>query len=279
MIRRIHRLWMAAALCAVLLAAAPAGADPVGFLAAVEGTVEVKPGGAGSFAAAAIDREISVGDTIRTGRDSLAKLVLQDDSVITIDEETELLIDHYVVGGGAGQEPSRVSLLSGHVRTKVGETFGGATRLQLHTPTAVIGVKGTEWLTWYLTQQATTYVCVVSGIVTLESNDPAVTGSYEPPVGTCAKALPHLRPESSDLPTDLVAIDAVNRVLEGEVPNVASGPTDLDTDFPPSDDTPIDPGDVPEVEPPPAPEPEPQPQPEPEPEPERIPPGSGENLP
>jgi len=263
MINRTLRLGLAGAIALALLAAGPALAEPVGFLGVVEGEVEVRPGGTGSFTAAAIDREISVGDAIRTGRDSLAKLVLKDDSVITIDEETELVIDHYVLGSGAS-EPSRVSLLSGHVRTKVGEAFGGTTRLQLHTPTAVIGVKGTEWLTWYLSQQEITYVCVLSGIVTLESSDPAVTGSYEPPVGSCAKALPHLRPEGWDLPTDPTAIDAANRVLEGEVPNVASGPTDFDSDFPPPNDTPLDPGDLPQIDPP-QPDPEPQPQPQPEP--------------
>jgi hypothetical protein len=262
MIRRTILFGLAGAFAAVL-AAGPAAAEPVGFLGVVEGTVEVKPTGATSFTAAALDRDVSIGDSIRTGRASLAKLVLKDDSVITIDEETELVVDQYVLGSGA-QEPSKVSLLSGHVRTKVGEAFGGSTRFQLHTPTAVIGVKGTEWLTWYLSQQETTYVCVVSGIVTVESNDPSVTGSYEPPVGSCAKALPHLRPEGSDLPTDLVAIDAANRVLEGEVPNVASGPGDTDSDFPPSDDTPLDPGDVPAIDPP-DPQPDPQPQPEPQP--------------
>jgi hypothetical protein len=252
---------LAAAFAALLMSAA-ASADPVGFLATVEGSVEVRAGGVGSFTAAAVDREISIGDTIRTGRDSLAKLVLADDSVITIDEETELVIDHYVVGSGASQEPSKVSLITGHVRTKVGEAFGGSTRLQLHTPTAVIGVKGTEWLTWYLSQQQTTYVCVLSGIVTMESSDPAVSGGYEPPVGTCAKVLPHLRPESSDIPSDLTAVDAANRVLDGEVPAVAAGPGDVTTDFPPVDDTPIDPSDIPEVEvqqeePPPPPPPDP----------------------
>jgi hypothetical protein len=256
MIARISRS-LVAAVGAVLVAGA-AWAEPVGFLAVAEGTVEVKSAGAASFAAAAVDREISVGDTIRTGRASLAKLVLQDDTVLTIDEETELLIDQYVLGPSAAQEPSRIDLLSGHVRTKVGKAFGGETRLQLHTPTAVIGVKGTEWLTWYLNQLATTYVCTVEGIVTVESNDPTITDSYDPPVGSCAKILKHARPEPAEL---------------NALPAVGSGPVDVLFDTDTLDDTPIDPSDVPDrPEPPEPPNITPEPEPEPPPPPDREPP-------
>jgi ferric-dicitrate binding protein FerR (iron transport regulator) len=195
----IHRGRTLAALTAALLLAGPALAEPVGFLAEAEGTVELKSGGAGSFAAAAQDSDVSIGDTIRTGRDSGAKLVLVDDTIITIDEETELVIDKYVVGPSAATEPSKLDLLAGHMRTRVGEAFGGPTRLQVHTPTAVIGVKGTEFYVWSILDPLTTYTCVISGIVTVESNEPDLSGTYEPPVGGCARVLPHARPEPADL--------------------------------------------------------------------------------
>lgn len=186
-------------LAATLLLAAPALAKPVGFLAEAQGKVEVMPNGSQTYALAAQDTDVSIGDTIRTGRHSTAKLVLVDDTIVNIDEETELAVDQYVVGPKATQEPSKLSLLEGHVRTRVGEAFGGTTRLELHTPTAVIGVKGTEWLTWYLKQVNTTFACVIEGIITVESNDPVASGAYEPPVGGCAKVLPHARPEPADL--------------------------------------------------------------------------------
>jgi len=250
-----------AALAVALLLAAPAGAEPIGFIAEAEGSVEVAPSGGTSFSAALADRDVSIGDTIRTGRDSTAKLVLVDDTIISIDEETELKIDEYVVGPSAQSEPSKVELIAGHVRTKVGEAFGGPTRLELHTPTAVIGVKGTEWLTWYMTQLEATYVCVLSGLVTMESNDPAVAGSYEPPVGGCARVLPHARPEPADL-------RQVGSAKEGIEIRTESGATV-------SFDTPYEPGDI-IVEPPNvgAPPPPPAP-PAAEPEPPRGVPGEG----
>lgn len=214
-----------ALLAGVLALAAPAGAEPIGFLAVVEGDVQVQRAGGGGFAAAAVDLDVEIGDTIRTGRDALAKLVLVDDTVLTVDEETELEIDHYVVGSAASSEPSRINLLGGHVRTRVGEAFGGPTRLEMHTPTAVIGVKGTEWLTWYLRQLRTTIVCVVSGVVTVEN--PAVTGIQEPPIGTCSEVLPEARPAPVEFPAQLGGLGNVRGQTASSppaLPPVGAGP-------------------------------------------------------
>jgi len=217
--------WLALALAAGLAAGA-AGAEPVGFLAVAEGDVAIQASGATSYAAASLDQEVEIGDTVRTGRDSLAKIVLVDDTMLTIDEETELEIDRYVVGPAATAEPSRIRLLGGHVRAVVGEAFGGPTRLEMHTPTAVIGVKGTEWLTWYLRESRLTIVCVVSGNV--EVQNPAVGGIVEPPVGTCSEVLPHLRPRPAELPPDMKVVAPGARAAAPPppppVPAVAAAP-------------------------------------------------------
>ena len=245
-----------AVLTVALLLAGPALAEPVGFLAEAEGTVELKSGGATSFAAAAQDSDVSIGDTIRTGRNSGAKLVLVDDTIITIDEETELVIDEYVVGPAAATEPSKLDLLAGHMRTRVGEAFGGPTRLQVHTPTAVIGVKGTEFYVWTILEPLTTYTCVISGIVTVESNEPDLGGTYEPPVGGCARVLPHARPEPADLR------------------DVGGGPINVFVD-PGTDQLAIELNDIPIPTPTPTPTPPPTPTPTPTP----TPPPQGGNTP
>jgi hypothetical protein len=217
------RPWTAVAVAALLLVGSTAGAEPVGFVALAEGDVQIRASAGTSFAAAVPDADVSIGDTIRTGRDGFAKIVLVDDTILTLDEETELAIDEFVVGPAATSEPSKLSLVTGHVRTKVGEAFGGTTRLEMHTPTAVIGVKGTEWLTW-VSEQAT-WVCVISGLVLLESQDAAVTGGYEAPAGQCAKILPHLRPEPGEMPTYLNAIQAIQSLAPppAVTPSVAAG--------------------------------------------------------
>jgi ferric-dicitrate binding protein FerR (iron transport regulator) len=262
-----HRGTWRAAVAAILWAgAAPAGAEPVGFLALVDPPVERRAGASGSFTAAAIDQEVSVGDAIRTGREGLAKLVIGDDTTLTIDEESEVEIDRWLVGGAAaGAEPSRIELLSGHVRTVVAEKFGGRSRLELITPTSVIGVKGTEWLTWWLAPQFTTWVCVVSGVVAASGRDLADPGTIDVGAGQCARIQKGETPEIAPPPPGL---EAVGNARSGEALGEGGGETPPP---PPNDDPdrPVITGDdnvgrefdIPEPEPPPPPpEPEPEPQ-------------------
>ena len=68
--------------------------------------------------------------------------MLVDDTTLTLGEETEVVIDELLVGPAALRELSILRQLRGKLRVRVGEAFGGTTRLQVHTPTAVMGVKG-----------------------------------------------------------------------------------------------------------------------------------------
>ena len=136
-------VFMVGMVLAVLVLASPAGAEPVGFVAGLEGTVEIQRGAASSWTAAELDQSVEIGDSVRTGPDSAVKIVLADDTTLSLGGETELVIDSLVVGEAATREPSILRQLKGQIRTRVGEAFGGPTRLEMHTPTAVIGVKGT----------------------------------------------------------------------------------------------------------------------------------------
>ncbi len=223
------RLASALALAAFCLLPGAAAAEPVGFLAVTEGDVEIRSGGAASWSAATRDSEIELGDVVRTGRDSLAKLVLVDDTVITLDEETELEVDELVVGSAATRQASRVNLLSGHVRTRVGQAFGGTTRLEMHTPTAVIGVKGTEWVAWVLDDvgEIYTFICVLAGEVDVASNDPNVSGVYEPAIGTCTKILPKASPEPAEIRPDLTPVGQPRSRVASTTTTVVSSSTAL----------------------------------------------------
>jgi hypothetical protein len=230
-----------------LILAAPASAAPAGFVAAVRGMAEVSSAGSDSFTLATVDREISEGDTVRTGRYAWAKILLTDDTTIALDEESELLFDKLVVGGG--KEPSRLELLSGHLRTKVAETFGGPTRVEVYTPTAVIGVKGTEWLTW-ITDQVT-WVCVVAGLVSTTNRDDSVPGELDLGPGSCARIARGSAPERTEAPSHLEPVV----MRPGEVMDRPTFPASLDSDGDPllidvNDTRPQ--LDIPDPEPPPA---------------------------
>ncbi len=137
------------ALCLLVLGAAGASAagEPIGFVAAVHGQVDRLTAAATVWRAAAVDDPVWAGDTLRTGMNSTAKIVLVDDTTLGLGEDTELAIDNLVIGPEALSEPSILRQLRGQIRTRVGEAFGGTTRIEIHTPTAIMGVKGTEGTT------------------------------------------------------------------------------------------------------------------------------------
>ena len=260
---RVRTAALGALAAVVLLAGAGAARASVGFVAVAEGEVEVRAAGGAAWAAAAVDRELEMGDAVRTGRGALAKLVLADDTVITLDEETELVIDRYALGPLASGEPSRIELLAGHVRTKLGETFGGPTRLRMLTPTAAIGVKGTEWLTWY--RAALTWVCVVSGVVETAGRGAAAAASLDLGAGECAQVAQDQAPERGTPPPDLEPVEVPRASTHPPAP--AFLPANWD-DQEIRDEQVISPNDnvgrdfdIPEPEPqrPPAPPPEPEP--------------------
>ena len=119
----------------------------VGFVTAMEGDVGLLRVGEADWKPAVLDAEIQIGDTLRTGFDSAVKVVLVDDTVLGLGEDTELAIDTFIIGPDALTRASILRHVRGQVRTRVGEAFGGTTRIEVHTPTAIMGVKGTEGTT------------------------------------------------------------------------------------------------------------------------------------
>jgi hypothetical protein len=195
----------ALALAALGLPPATAGAQALGFVAAGQGTVEIRSASAAAFEAARIDREVQLGDVIRTGPASAAKIVLADDTILTVGESTELELTTYVLGPAATAEPSILRLLRGQIRAIIGESFGGPTRVEVHTPTAVVGVKGTAFDVYVLADAAPglwTLACNVEGKLFVRATVPEDRAAgrsllVEPEPGFCSQVFPDSAPEDA----------------------------------------------------------------------------------
>ncbi len=161
----------------------------IGFISAVEGQVDIQATGTTSFSAAGLDSEVQIGDIVRTGLDSTVKILLVDDTALTLDEDTELLIDSYVVGPAATTERSVLRQLQGQVQVSVGEAFGGPTRVEMHTPTAVIGVKGTKYLSQIKrsSRKVSSVACTITGLITVRHIDPNIAGVADVGPGFCTE--------------------------------------------------------------------------------------------
>jgi ferric-dicitrate binding protein FerR (iron transport regulator) len=130
-----------------LAGSAPAFAQAAaGSFASVNGPVQVQRGGATIGAASGVG--VDVGDRILSGVGGHAVILLNDQSRLEIGPASSITLDEFTITGGAPS--TRVSLLSGVLRSLVNSSTGGAAaNYQVHTPNAVAAVRGTKFDTAY----------------------------------------------------------------------------------------------------------------------------------
>ena len=122
-----------------------------------------------------------------------------------------------IVGDLATTERSILREFNGHVRAYVGEKFGGTTRLEIHTPTAIVGVKGSVMEVWVINQggRLTTVVANVEGEVWVKSA--GVPGASEIMVSEGqSSVIPEGQepsPSSSGLPFGLTPLAMVTQTV------------------------------------------------------------------
>src|SRR5688572_6594793 len=138
-------LRLASSFIGMLLAAAAHAQDPAGTVAALQGRAEAQGAAQTAWRALALRSDVFVGERLRTADASRLKLLMRDDSVITLGPKSELVIDEQVVRTEGGT--SRMGALVGAVRAVVTDRYGkpGAS-FEVKTPTAVAGVRGTGFV-------------------------------------------------------------------------------------------------------------------------------------
>lgn len=111
-------------------------------------------------------------DTVATMKASKAKMLFNDDSILTLGESSKVVIKEYVYNKGKGGT-SVFNLLEGKMRSVVGKT-----KFEIHTPTAVAAARGTVILSEVGVlsgTQFTTFICL-EGDVEVVSTDPGIEG-------------------------------------------------------------------------------------------------------
>jgi hypothetical protein len=145
-----------------------AWAQEVGTVATLEGTADVGHGD--TWAAAALGTPIMLGDQVRTGNPGRLSIVFQDDSVLTVSDDSQVVIDEQVFKPSAGAVRSLIGLLRGKLNAVVGEYYHEpGSSYEVKTVTAVAGVRGTEFSVSYDPLTELTEVTAVSGLVHVHS--------------------------------------------------------------------------------------------------------------
>jgi FecR-like protein len=158
--RRALRHRHAAVLAALWLL--PAGVtiarsqERVGAVTEVEGQAEVLHAGASVWGPLAPGDPILLGDELRTRPDAKLRVVLREDSVLTLAPGSQLAVTEQLVAPAA---VSRFQLLLGTIKAIVTERYSEPNaRFEVATPTAIAGVRGTSFLAAYDPAQEETLV-------------------------------------------------------------------------------------------------------------------------
>lgn len=166
MMRQLHRY--ALLLTALALVARVTLAQEIGTIASLDGTADI--GRSGTWQPAAIGAAIQLGDEIRTGTPGRLRIVFEDDSVITVSDDSHLVMDQHVFDPSRGVARSLIGLLRGKLSTLVSDHYHTAgNQYEVRTHTAVAGVRGTEFVMTYDAQAEVTEVVGLSGQVSVHS--------------------------------------------------------------------------------------------------------------
>jgi len=120
----------------------------VGTVAAVQGPFDVQHGG--SWQNASIGLPVFAGDQLRTGASGRGKVVFQDDSVLDLAPNSDVVIEKQIFDPGAHRFQSLIRLVKGKIRAWVSDYYHEPrARYEVETPTAIAGVRGTEFIVLY----------------------------------------------------------------------------------------------------------------------------------
>ncbi len=144
-----RRLFLAGVgfVCSIIRCGA-APAQDVGTVVALRGPVEIGRGGA--WMPAVNGMPVQLGDEVRTGAGGRVSLTFQDGTVLSAADQSRVVIDQQVFGGTGGPSHGMFRLLQGLVRSVVTAYYSQPGSVyEIGTPTAVVGVRGTEFIVAY----------------------------------------------------------------------------------------------------------------------------------
>ena len=131
----------------------PAGAQEtakkaVGLYTAVSGRVTALHTGQAAPAPVSLRGDVYFKDVIETQAGSRAKALFEDDSLLTIGEQSRVEVSEHVYDPSNNQRSTVLRLVRGKMRALVGKVFGQGSRYEVHTPTAVAAARGTYFVVW-----------------------------------------------------------------------------------------------------------------------------------
>jgi hypothetical protein len=115
-------------------------------------------------------------DVIETQNESRTKTLFQDDSILTVGENSRIEITEHIYDPSQNRRSTVVKLVRGKLRALVSKVFRGAgSRFEIHTPSAVAAARGTYFVVWVEGVQSGIVNIGHSGLVDFTSGGQTVT--------------------------------------------------------------------------------------------------------
>lgn len=127
--------------------------EPIGSVLAVEGTAEVRAAAATVWEPLQFRAAVLPNDTIRTAVNSKVKVLLRDESIITVAERSEMQFTEFLLT--PQQRRTVVSVATGTLRMVAGKLFGSGSTTEVRTPNTVAGVRGTTFVVTFIPPEET----------------------------------------------------------------------------------------------------------------------------
>jgi FecR-like protein len=129
----------------------PSNRYDVGVFTAVEGRVAVIHPDTQTASPAKFHDTVLFKDVVETGQESRTKALLNDDSILTVGENSRVEVAEHIYDPNKGMRSVVVNLAKGKVRALVGKVFSGAgSKFEVHTPTASAAARGTYFVVFHV---------------------------------------------------------------------------------------------------------------------------------
>lgn len=168
-----NKLFMlAAGMMLVLSTSLAIAEEPIhGIVMVAKGDIKVTNAQSKQSETAKVGKKVFPGDTITAGPDSRAKIVMSDKNVLNISPDTKVIIEKYSNDGKDKNVELKVEY--GKIRAAVEQKYDGEnSKFNVKTPSAVAGVRGTDFLTSYDRGSKQSQIVTFSGTVAVGKPGP-----------------------------------------------------------------------------------------------------------
>ena len=145
--------------------------ERIGTVLAVDGTAEVRAANATTWEPLQFRAALFPNDTVRTTANSKVKVLLRDDSILTLAERSEMQFTEFLLT--PQQRRTAISLALGTLRVVTTKIFGAGSTTEVRTANTVAGVRGTTFVVIFIPAAATgpeeTEVISLEGTVTAQN--------------------------------------------------------------------------------------------------------------